>query len=70
LSEQADVALLLSQTKYNWLLAAVEADVDGARYDMVAQCCAGGQPKLQIGPPQHTYEVVLTELREMMVLAG
>ena len=39
---------VLSQTKYIWSLAAVDADVDDARYDMVAQCGAGGQPKLDL----------------------
>jgi len=40
--------LLLFQTKYHWSLAAVEADVDIARYDMAAQCVAGDQPKLDL----------------------
>ena len=44
--EPVDLPLLLSQTKYNWSLAPVEADVDSGTYDMVAQCGAGGQPKL------------------------
>jgi hypothetical protein len=39
--------------------APVEADVDSATYDMVAQCGAGGQPILQIEPSQYTYEVVV-----------
>jgi hypothetical protein len=43
-SEPVDFALLLSQTKYNWCLAAVEADVDGARYDVVAQCVLAASP--------------------------
>jgi hypothetical protein len=44
-SEPVDFPLLLSQTKYNWKLAADEADVDGAAHDMVAQCGAVGQLK-------------------------
>ncbi len=32
-----DIPLLLSQPKHNWSSAADEADVDSARYDMVAQ---------------------------------
>jgi len=40
--------LLLSQTKYNWSLAAVEVDVDSATHDVAAQCEAGGQPKLDL----------------------
>jgi hypothetical protein len=32
-----DLPLLLSQTNYNWSLAPVEANVDSARVDMVAQ---------------------------------
>jgi hypothetical protein len=38
--------LLLSQTKYIWSVAPVEADDESATYEMVAQCGAGGQPKL------------------------
>jgi hypothetical protein len=34
--------LLRSQTKYNWSLAAVNGEVESARYDMAAQC--GAQP--------------------------
>ena len=48
MSEPVDLRLLLSQTKYIWSLAAVDADVDDARYDMVAQCGAGDQPKLDL----------------------
>jgi hypothetical protein len=47
-SEPDDLPLLLSQPKYNWSLAAVEADVHSATYDMVAKCCAGGQLKLEL----------------------
>jgi hypothetical protein len=36
-----DLPLLLSQTNYNRSLAPVEANVDSATHDMVAQCCAG-----------------------------
>jgi len=44
-SEPVDLRLLLSHTKSNWLLAAVEADNDSATHDMEAQCGVGGQPK-------------------------
>jgi len=44
-SEPVDLPLLLSQTKLNLSLAAVEADNDSATHDMEAQCGAGGQPK-------------------------
>jgi hypothetical protein len=40
--------LLLSQTKYNGSLALDENDMDSARYDMVVQCGAGGQPILDL----------------------
>jgi hypothetical protein len=48
--ELVDLPLLLSQTNYNWSLAPVEAHVDSATHDMVAQCgCgAGSQPKLDL----------------------
>jgi len=48
LSEPVDLPLLLSQTKCNRSLAAVEANVDSATDDVVAQCVAGGQPKLDL----------------------
>jgi len=47
-SEQVDLHFLPPQTKYNWSLAAVEADVDSDTHDMVAQCGAGGQSKLDL----------------------
>jgi len=47
-SEPVDFPLLVSQTKYNWSLAAVEAHIGSATLDMVAQCGAGGQPKLHL----------------------
>jgi hypothetical protein len=47
-SEPVDLPLLLSQTKHNWSLAVVEADVEGATHEMVAQCGGGGQPKLDL----------------------
>jgi hypothetical protein len=47
-SEPVDLRLLLSRTKYNWSLAPDEDDMDSARYDMVAQCTAGGQLKLDL----------------------
>jgi hypothetical protein len=40
--------LLLSQTIFNWSLAPVEANVDSARVDMVAQCGAGDQPQIDL----------------------
>jgi hypothetical protein len=43
-----DLPLLLSQTNYNWSLAPVEANVDSARVDMVAQCGAGDQPQIDL----------------------
>jgi hypothetical protein len=43
-SEPVDLPLVLSQTKLNWSLAAVEADNYSATYDMQAQCGAGGMP--------------------------
>jgi len=42
-SEPVELPLLLSQTKYNWALAADDADVDRAEYDMVVECGACGQ---------------------------
>ena len=44
-SEPVDLPLLLSQTKYNWPLAPVEADMESATNEKVAHCGAGGQPK-------------------------
>jgi hypothetical protein len=44
-SEPVDSPLVLSQTKYNWSLAAVEVNVGSTTYDMVAQCGAGDQLK-------------------------
>jgi len=44
-SEPVDLPLLLSQTKYNCSLAPVHEIVDRARYDMVAKCGVGSQPK-------------------------
>jgi len=59
-SEPVDLPLLLSQTKYNWSLAAVEVECHCATHNMVAQCGASDQPKFQIGPnfAQSYYEVV------------
>jgi hypothetical protein len=48
LSEPVDLPLLLATTKYDWSPAAVEADVDSAKHDMVAQCGDDGQPKLDL----------------------
>jgi len=46
-SEPLDLPLLLSQTNFIRSLASVDADVDSATYDLVAQCGAGGgKPKL------------------------
>jgi len=47
-SEPVDLNLLLSQTKYNWSLAAVKDNVGSVTYDMVAQCGAGDQPKFDL----------------------
>jgi hypothetical protein len=47
-SEPVAFPLLLSQTKYKRSLVADEADVDSATHDMVAQCCDGGQPKMDL----------------------
>ena len=66
-SEPADLPLLLSQTTCNWSLAAVEEDVDSAAHDVAAQCGAGDKLKFQIGPPQCTYDVVLSFVDEEMV---
>jgi hypothetical protein len=43
-----DLPLPLSQTKHNRSAAPVEADVDSATYDMVAQCGASNQLKLNL----------------------
>jgi hypothetical protein len=64
-SEPVDLPLLLSQTKYNWSLAADEVDIDSATHDMVSQCGAGGLPKSDLR--QYTYERVVVALREKMV---
>jgi hypothetical protein len=55
--------LLVSQTKYHWSLAAVDAGVNSATHDTVAQCGAGSLPK--IGPHEDTYEVVVSFVGEM-----
>jgi hypothetical protein len=47
-SEPLDLPLLLSQTNFIWSVAAVEADVVKATHNVVAQCGAGGQPKLDL----------------------
>jgi hypothetical protein len=47
-SEPFDLHFFLSQTKYNWSLSPVDADVERATHDMVAQCGAGGQFKLDL----------------------
>ena len=60
--------LLLSQTKYNWSLAAVDADIDGATQDMVAQCGAGGHSPNWC--PWDTYEVVVLFTGAEMDLDG
>jgi len=41
--------------------------VDSAIHDMVVQSGAGGQPKFQIGPPQYTWEVVVSFVGEREV---
>jgi hypothetical protein len=65
-SESVALPLLLSQTKYNWSLAPIEADVDSATHDMVAQCCDCGQAKFQILPHDDTYEFVVSYVGERM----
>jgi hypothetical protein len=60
-SEPVDLPFLLSQTKYNAPVAADEADVYSDRFDAVAQCVAGGEPKFEL----HSTHVLA--LREMMV---
>jgi hypothetical protein len=45
---QVNLRLLLSHTKYHWSPAPVEKDVDSARYNIVDQCGAGDQPKLDL----------------------
>ena len=47
-SEPLDLPFLPLQTNFIQSVAAVEADVDSATYDMVAQCVAGGQPKFNL----------------------
>ncbi len=47
-SESVDLPLVLSQTKLNWSLAVVEEVVDSVTHNMVTQCGAGGQPKLDL----------------------
>jgi hypothetical protein len=47
-SEPVDLPFLLSQAKYNWSQAPVDATVDSDRHDMAAQCGAGGRPKVDL----------------------
>jgi hypothetical protein len=47
-SEPLDLPFLLSQRKWNETIATVEAHGSSAIYDMVAQCGAGGRPKLDL----------------------
>jgi hypothetical protein len=47
-SGPVDLPSLLSQTKYNRSLAAVEANEDSATYDVVKKCGAGRKPKLDL----------------------
>ena len=47
-SKPIDLFLLLSLPILNVPLAANDDDVDSARYAMVAQCGAGGKPKLAL----------------------
>jgi len=47
-----------------------DEDLDSATHNMLSQCGVGGQPKLQIGPPQYIYEVVVSFVVEKMVWAG
>ena len=73
-SEPDDLPLVLSQTKYNWSLAADGEDVHSATHDMEVQCGGGGQPKLVLRSPQYTCDVVVSFIGETkgetMVLAG
>jgi hypothetical protein len=47
-SELDDLPLVLTQTKYNWSLAADVVHEDNHTHDMVVQCGGGGQPKLDL----------------------
>jgi hypothetical protein len=47
-SEPVDFALLLSQPKHNWSLAPDEVVLHSTTHDMVAQCDADGQHKLDL----------------------
>jgi hypothetical protein len=60
-SEPVDLPLLLSQTKYNWSLAADDVDDDSARHEMVAECGDGSQLKLDL-LSTHTRTPMFTEL--------
>jgi len=60
-----NLPLLLSQRKYRWSLAAVEANVDSATHLMVGKCVAGGKPRLNLS--QYIYEVVVSFVGEKMV---
>jgi hypothetical protein len=55
-SEPVVLPFLLSQTSFNWSLAPVEANIDSATHDMVAQCGVGDQPQIDL---LSTYEVVV-----------
>jgi outer membrane lipopolysaccharide assembly protein LptE/RlpB len=65
-SVPVDLPLLVSQTKYNRSLEAVDAEVDSATNDMVAQSGASGKPKLDL-LSTYAHEVVVSALREKMV---
>jgi hypothetical protein len=66
-SEPVDLPLLLSQTNYNWSLAPVEANVDSATHDMVAQYGAGDQPQMDL---LSTYEDVVPFVGDEEVCGG
>ena len=66
-SELDDLPLVLSQTKYNWSLAADGVHVDNSTDDMVVQSGGGGQLNFQIGPLHYTYDVVVSFVGETMV---
>jgi len=47
-TEPVDFPFLLYQSKHNWSLAPAQSHLDSDRHVMVAQCGAGGMPKLDL----------------------
>jgi hypothetical protein len=47
-TEPVDLPFLRTQTKHDWSLAPAQSHVDSDRYDMAAQCGAGGKLKLDL----------------------